>query len=372
MLTDAHATVLRLINQSGPLSRTELVGHLGVSKASMSALAADLMERGMLTEAEAVYGGGRPSIRLALQPSSAFFVGASLAGERFQLCVADLGGDVTAASSVPAGDDPRSVAEAIGREVGRLIEADGVDRSRVAGIGLSVPGLVDSAAGVCVRSTLLGWRDVPIGTMVGAATGLATFVENDANALVLGQHLFGALRGSRACTMIAVADGIGCGHIINGELHRGHRGGAGEIAHATIAPGGLPCKCGKRGCLDTLASTPAVANAAREAGLPGDFTALDAAAARGDQAAITILHHAGAALGLAIAQQIQSLDPEHILVALADGPLDGLYARVLRQTVEANVMPGGGQTQLSIIALDADAWAVGAAGVAAGRAFFRR
>jgi predicted NBD/HSP70 family sugar kinase len=372
MLTEMHAHVLRLINQSGPLSRTELVNQLGVSKASMSALAADLIERGMLTEGEVVYGAGRPSVRLELSASSTFFIGVSLASAPFIVRLTDLHGKVVGAVEMAGGTLPEEIVVAVAQAVEDVLAVSGVDRVRLAGIGIAIPGLVDAAAGTCIRSTLLGWRDVVIGPMIADATGLRVFVENDANALALGEHLFGSLRGSDACAVISVGDGIGCGLIIGGELHRGARGGAGEIAHATIELNGLPCKCGKRGCLDTLASAKSIANVARDAGLPGDLAALDEAADQGNQDAIAILHRAGSALGLAVSQLIQTMDPARIVIALSDGPLDGPYARVIRQTIEANVMASETrQIDLAMIRLGREAWAVGAASVAAGRGLFR-
>jgi predicted NBD/HSP70 family sugar kinase len=372
MLTDAHANVLRLINQFGPLSRTELVRQLGISKASMSALAADLIGRGVLAEGEIVYGAGRPSVRLELSPNSAFFVGVSLATAPFTLTLTDLRGGVLSAAELSHGGTPDAIVGEIAAAIAALLATHSGACERLAGVGLAVPGVVDAATGTCVRSTLLDWRDLPIGAMVAEASGLPAFVENDANALALGEHLFGSLRGSDYGTVIAVSDGIGCGHIINGELHRGARGGAGEIAHATIAPGGLPCQCGKRGCLDTLASVRSITAAARAAGLDDSLAALDTAANRGTRAAIDILHSAGAALGLAIAQIVQSLDPERIVVGMTEGPIEGLFARVVRQTVEANVMPNDGRRlDLTITRLENQAWALGAASIAAGRGFFR-
>jgi len=372
MLTESHAHVLRLINQSGPLSRSELVSQLGVSKASMSALTAELLGKGMLTEGEIVYGAGRPSVRLALSASSAFFIGISLASHPFVLRVTDLHGQVVGTADIELGDTPEEIAAGIAQAVEAALDGQPIERDRLAGIGLAIPGLVDATTGMCIRSTLLGWRDVPIGALVAEATGLPTFIENDANALALGEHLFGSLRGRDSCAMISAGDGIGCGLIVTGELHRGFRGGAGEIAHATIELNGLPCKCGKRGCLDTLASARSIANAAREAGLPGDLTALEAAADDGNQDAIAILHRAGSALGLAISQLVQTLDPECIVIALPEGPLDGLYARVIRQTLEANVMANEArQIDLAMMRLDQQAWAIGAASIAAGRGFFR-
>jgi len=372
MLTDAHANVLRLINQFGPLSRTELVGQLGISKASMSALAADLIRRGVLNEGEIVYGAGRPSVRLELAPNSAFFVGVSLATSPFTLTLTNLRGEVLSGADLPHGATPDAIVADIAATIDVLLDRHPQVFERVAGIGLAVPGVINAATGTCIRSTLLEWRDLPIGALVTKATGLPAFVENDANALALGEHLFGSLRGSDHGTVIAVGDGIGCGHIINGELHRGARDGAGEIAHATVEPGGLPCQCGKRGCLDTLASVRSIAAAARAQGLDGGLTALDAEANRGNRSAIDILHSAGAALGLAIAQIVQSLDPERIVVGMTDGPVAGLFARVVRQTVEANVMPDEHRRlDLTITRLENRAWANGAASIAAGRGFFR-
>jgi predicted NBD/HSP70 family sugar kinase len=121
-----------------------------------------------------------------------------------------------------------------------------------------------------------------------------------------------------------------------------------------------------------VASIRSIAGQARAAGLPEDLGALEAEAAHGQRNAIDILHRAGAALGLAVAQIVQSLDPERIVVALVDGREDGLYARVLRQTVEANVMPDDGRRlELTTMRLEQRAWAIGAASVAAGRGFFR-
>lgn len=372
MLTETHAHVLRLINQSGPLSRTELVNRLGVSKASISALASDLIGRGILKEGEPVYGAGRPSIRLELSASSAYFVGVSLAAAPFVVRMTDLHGQVVASAELEPSTSPEELAQGIARTVEGFFADGAFDPERLAGIGVAIPGLVDASTGTCIRSTLLGWRQVPIGALVAEASGFPTYVENDANALALGEHLFGSLRGSDASAMISVGDGIGCGLILNGELHRGARGGAGEIAHGTIDPGGLPCKCGKRGCLDTLASAKSIANFAREAGLPGDLAALDAAAHDGNQDAIAILHRAGAALGLALSQMMQTLDPERVVVALSEGPLDGPFARVIRQTLEANVMASENrQLDLVVTRLDREAWAVGAASVAAGRGLFR-
>ena len=376
MLTKAHASILRLINQSGPLSRTELVGLLGVSKASMSMLTGELIGRGMLAEGAPVHGVGRPSVSLELAAGGTLFVGVSLATTPFIVCVTDLHGRLVAETEMECGREPAAIAREIARVIEDMFAGDvignGADRAKLVGIGVAIPGFVDAARGVCIRSTLLGWRDVPIGALIAEATGHTAYVENDANSLALGEHLFGSLRGVNSCALVSVGDGIGCGLILNGELHRGANGGAGEIAHATIEPGGQPCKCGKRGCLDTLSSINSIASLAAQFGLAGDLAGLDEAAERGNQDAIGILHRAGSALGLAASHLIQSLDPARIVVAVPDGPLDGLFGRVVRQTVDASVMASDArQIDLSVLRIGRPAWVAGAASVAAARGLFQ-
>lgn len=371
MLNTAHVNILRLINQSGPLSRTQLVSLCGVSKATISALTADLLSDGMLVEDEIVYGAGRPSIRLALAPDSAFFIGVSLATHPFTAVVTDVKGTLIDSHDIDADTDPSTLVAAIAQVVTRIMESGKIASPRIAGIGIAIPGLVDAASSTCVRSTVLDWREVPIGAMLSAETGLPCYVENDANAITLAEHLFGSLRGCASGTLISVGDGIGCGHIIGGELFRGHRGGAGEIAHSTIQIDGRPCLCGKRGCLDTLASLRSIAGRARDKGLPGTVAQLDVLASRGDHDAMGILHDAGSALGLAVSQLIQTLDPERIVVTF-DGPADGLYARVLRQTIDTNIMPHQPErTEILLSAFEQSAWGRGAASVAAGKSLFR-
>lgn len=380
-----QATLLRLINQFGPLTRTELATMSGASKASISNLAGDLLEAGLLVEDEVIYGAGRPSVRLTLAGDGVCFAGVALTGEGGQALLADPRGRILA--QVPLAGErlphPDALAPALAETIAKLAAHAGLDPARIGGIGLAVPGLVDVGAGLCRRSTVLDWRDVPLAEPLSQALGLPVFADNDANALALGEHLFGGLRGVEHGLAVSIGEGIGCGHILSGALYRGYRGGAGEIAHATIALDGDPCLCGKRGCLDTLASRRAIAARAAGLGLPGDLAALDEAATRGDPHALAILHQAGSALGLALSQLVQALDPERVLVAFTAGPIDGLFARAIRQTLEAQVMPRSDGRQsdglsddrtardrLLITAVPPTAWALGAASLATGRILF--
>jgi predicted NBD/HSP70 family sugar kinase len=220
-----------------------------------------------------------------------------------------------------------------------------------------------------VQSALLGWRDVPLASLVAAATGLEVFIENDAKALAVSEKRFGQARDLDTFTLVSHGAGIGSAHFIAGRLHRGLHGGAGEIAHCTLELNGTPCRCGKRGCLDTIASLNAIMEMAREENLGlSSLAELEQLASGGSAAAIRILHRAGTALGLAIAQLIQILDPSLILIAHQAGAFGGLLGTVVQQSIETNVLPGfAGLTPVRTFPIDEDTWVRAAASIAAHR-----
>lgn len=367
MFNPTQRQVLRAIADAGSLSRSELAEVLGLSKAAMTTLARDLLRDGVLRETGTVYGTGRPAIRLGIDPSCAYFVGVSLIDDPAVMVLTDLNGDILAHAPVRRSRDPHAIAQDVAAGIAILVGDDATRRERLAGIGVTLSGFVDQAQGTCLKSTLLGWQDVPLAAIFEAATGLPTYVENDAKAVAVGEKLYGQARDVRSFTLVSLGAGIGSAHVIDGKLYRGHRGGAGEIAHCTIEPGGLPCRCGKRGCLDTIASVNAIRSEAAEAGLACTAVSdIETLAATGDARAVRILHRAGSALGLAIAHIIQINDPELILITHADAPLDGLIGRAMRQAIEANVLPrSAGETVIRVAPAEADHWARGAAGLVA-------
>ncbi|MBP1844910.1 putative NBD/HSP70 family sugar kinase [Rhizobium petrolearium] len=367
MLTSSQRQLLRVISEAGPLSRTEMASMLGLSKAAMSGIARDLIDLGVLHETETVYGQGRPSILLDLHPECAFFVGISLLEDPAPMILSDLNGRIIARQAMPLSRDPKVIAEAITEGLPRLLEAHPEAGEKLSGIGVALSGFVDETQANCVQSTLLNWQDVPLARIIRERSGVETFIENDAKAVAVSEKLFGSAREIQNFSVVSLGDGIGCAHFIEGKLYRGNHGGAGEIAHCTIESGGVPCRCGKRGCLDTVASMKAIKEMSRAEGLEcTSLSDIEEKASTGNAAAIRILHRAGSALGLAIANLIQMNDPGLILITHVEGSFDGLFGTVLNQAVETNVLPRyAGQTPIRIKRVDGDVWARGAASIAA-------
>lgn len=361
----AQVDLLRLLADAGPQSRTELARRMGVSKATITALTRDLVDGAILTAAETVRGKGRPSVRLEIAAGAAYFVGVSLVESPVAMVLTDMHGAVLAEHRIGWSDDPAAIGRLIAASLPALTAGRPQIVGRLAGVGVALSGLIDPSQRVCLKSTLLGWQDVPAAEVMEAAIGLPVVIENDAKTVALGEKLFGPARDVQSFSLISVGEGIGCAHVVDGRLYRGARGGAGEIAHATIEPDGLPCRCGKRGCLDTVSSLMAIRSSARAKGLPEDIGELERRAAFGDAEATRILHRAGTALGLAISQVVQIIDPERLIVTHLHGALDGLYGTVARAAIEANVLPRvAGQLQIDFLKVTSDTWARGAASIA--------
>ncbi|HUF54493.1 MAG TPA: ROK family protein [Dehalococcoidia bacterium] len=255
-----------------------------------------------------------------------------LGGTNVRAIVADLDGNIR-------GDDKRRSRAGEGPEVtiGTLLDslahacsdAD-VAPSTLAGLGIATPGWVDSEKGVVPAAPqLIGWRDVPIVRMLEERLGIPVRLENDANAAALGENTYGAGRGTKHMVYITVSTGIGAGIIAEGRLYGGARGSAGELGHTIVDPDGPPCGCGNRGCLESLSSGTAIARSAAEAATDGRSPALAevkqregrisarlvAEAARaGDGTAIRIYEEAGHYLGIALANVVNLLSPEAIVL----------------------------------------------------------
>lgn len=206
------------------------------------------------------------------------------------------------------------------------------------GIGVGAPGIFDVGTGTIGEDVqnIPELRGLALGSLLGERTGLPVVADNDVNALILGEWIFGQARGLRHVAMIAVGTGLGGGLILNGNLVRGISGYGGEIGHITVDLDGPDCFCGSRGCIKAYASGPDIARQARSllradhgsllvelaGGDPDrvDAPVVFAAAARGDPVAVSVVAKAAQALGAGVANLINLCNPE--LIILGGGVLE--------------------------------------------------
>jgi glucokinase len=264
-----------------------------------------------------------------------YVAGVDLGGTKIYTVLANREGEIVAEVKVPtgAGWGYRQVLDRIAETVDAVCDRAGVSLDAVAAVGAGAPGPLDPRTGVVHQAPNLGWRDVPFRDDLAARLGRPVYLENDANLGALGEYTFGTGRGCSEMVFVTVSTGIGGGLILHGEIYGGAGGGAGEIGHIKVVPGGPRCGCGGRGCLEAVASGTAIARRAREfitAGAGSEILAradgeaekvtavtVAAAARAGDPDARAILDEAAGHLGTGLAVVVNLLNPE--LVVLGGG-----------------------------------------------------
>ncbi|OGP60602.1 MAG: hypothetical protein A2V65_02500, partial [Deltaproteobacteria bacterium RBG_13_49_15] len=201
---------------------------------------------------------------------------------------------------------------------------------KLTAVGVGAPGLSNPEQGILFTSpNLPGWQNVPLMDILGKEFGKKTFLINDANAAALGELYFGAAKGARNFIYITISTGIGGGFVIGGKLYTGARGIAGEVGHMTIDDDGPLCRCGNRGCWETLASGTALARAAKQRMKEGVRTSLledvdeidkvtaeviYKAAQAGDNLAGELIAQTGYYIGVGMANLINLFNPELIVI----------------------------------------------------------
>nr|WP_280953568.1 ROK family transcriptional regulator [Symbiobacterium terraclitae] len=360
--------ILDALRRHGSLARSELARITGLTPPTVGAITAALLADGLLLEGEGLpaASAGRRAVPLSLNAEWGVAIGVLLSITRAQVLAVDLGGAVRgrAEFAVRSGAQPGEVADGIAAAVQRVVAE--VRPRRVIGAGAALHGLVDHAGGVMRFAPHFGWRDVPFAAMLAERLELPVVADNDVRCMALGELWFGAGRGVQNFVCVRVGTGIGAGIVLDGSLFRGGRALAGEIGHFTVDLNGPLCHCGSRGCLETVASGPAIA---RRAGMES-ATAVARAAEAGDARALQALADAGTHVGVAIANLAKTLDPELVLIGGGVARAGEHLLAPLRRAIAAHALDQRAVVPVHPVALGDDAAAVGAAALVLER-FFR-
>nr|PZN38179.1 MAG: hypothetical protein DIU70_11360 [Bacillota bacterium] len=261
----------------------------------------------------------------------------------------------------------------------RALAAAGVEAREVAAAGVGLPGPVDTRRGTTLQTpNIPGLEGFPVASFLREQLGVPVFVENDANLAALGEWALGAGRGARHVLYVTVSTGIGGGIVLDGRVYSGAHGSAGEVGHILAVPGGRPCGCGRRGCLEAHASGTAIGQIATEAlaaGEPsrlremadpvtGRVTAAQVAAAarEGDPLATRIWDQAMRHIGWALGDLANILDPERIVLGGGVARAGEQMLGPVRAAAAERVLPSqAGRLDIRLWALGGDAGALGAA-----------
>ena len=263
--------LFQLLRDGAPRTRAELAKTTGLARSTVAARVDELLRMGLVIPvADAVSTGGRPPSQFAINPAAKVVVAADIGASHATVAIADLTGNIldltTGALDIALGPEP--VLGWLVEHAGALLAASGRSAADVAAMGIGVPGPVEHSTGRPVNPPIMpGWDRFDVPGWIRQHLPVPVLVDNDVNVMALGERSV-AWRGVDNFLLVKVATGIGAGLISGGELQRGAQGIAGDIGHVQVARGvDIPCQCGNRGCLEALASGPAIARALRREGI---------------------------------------------------------------------------------------------------------
>jgi predicted NBD/HSP70 family sugar kinase/biotin operon repressor len=342
-----RARVVGALREAGAASRADLARRTGLSRTTVASVVADLERGGVVVEQVDVSGasprGGRPPRLLSFSRSAGIAIGIDFGQRHLRVASSDLSHAILAEAERPmrVEDPAESGINAAVELVEEVLGEAGVSRGEVVGVGLGLPGPIDRRSGRVGPSSILpGWVGMRPAEELGSRLGLPVEVDNDANLGALAELHWGAAQGRANAAYLKVATGIGAGLIVDGRVFHGSAGMAGEIGHTIVDEDGAVCRCGKRGCLETLAGAPALIELLRpRLGRRIRTAELLELAAAGDSACRRVIADAGRHIGMAVATLCDLLNPEVIVVGGEMSGAGDLLIDPLREQVRRNAIP---------------------------------
>ena len=343
---------------AGSASRADLVELTGLSRTTITTLIADLQARGLIVHDGAdrsLHTRGRPPVVLRLAPSAGAALGVAFGHRHVHVALADLSSTVLAERRREIDVDASASAalDVAAELIDDVLSEAAVASEQVVAAGMGIPGPISVTTGRVGSSSILpGWEGLnPAEALAGRLRDVHVEALNDANLGALAESSLGAAKGIRDVVYVKVSSGIGAGLVLGGRLHHGTSGNAGEIGHVQVRDDGAVCRCGNRGCLETIAAVPAVLAALRPAhGDRLDLSGVLELARRGDPATLRVVKDAGRVIGRALGDLCNVVNPGAIVVggdlgAAGTPLLDGIRESVDRyaQPEAASAVRGAAQ-----------------------------
>jgi N-acetylglucosamine repressor len=333
--------VLRTIFAHDSISRAEVARVTRLTRTTVSDVVNGLLAEGLVEEVgrgESL--GGKSPILLSIVADSRYLIGLNLAREKFTGAVVNLRGEIKEMVELPVHDeDGENALNLVYQVIDQLMKKK---IKPIMGIGVGTPGLVNTREGVVVNAVNLEWQDLPLSQLLEKKYKAPVRVLNDSQAAAIGEFVYGGGHApDENMVVVNVIHGIGAGILINGRLFQGDGGGAGEIGHVVVQENGELCRCGKRGCLETVASARAVARQLKMNSLGDVVSAFGA----GNPAVNEVIENAGRYLGLSLANLIATLNIQKIVLtgdmtrfgeqwlnAVSDSMQAGVFNRISERT----------------------------------------
>lgn len=344
--------VLKTVYDRGEISRADIARITHLTRTTVSDLVAEWIDQGLLEEVGLGNpAGGKPPMLISVNEDGRQLISVDLSKDVFRGALVNLRGKVSHQVEIPAvglfGDE---ILEAVCSLIDHLQDEA---TAPLLGIGIATPGLVDTRHGVVRRAVNLGWTNYPLRLLLEGHYSVPIYIANDSHIAALAEYTFGNGGQISNLVVIKVDQGIGSGIVLSGKIHYGDGFGAGEIGHLKVVENGRRCSCGNYGCLETVASTRAVVQSAREHALAhpesilaGSVTSLEEitfenvleAFDEGDSGVNEIVQEAGKYLGTSIANLIGILDIHKLIISGDLIAFGGALLEAVKKEIPAKVL----------------------------------
>ncbi|WAA66833.1 ROK family transcriptional regulator [Microbacterium oxydans] len=362
----AVTTVFADLLKHGPVARVTVAQRTGLSQAAVTKAVNRLDLRGLISTHDAAPSStpGRPVQPISVIEDAQVTIGVTVRVDEIFAVATTIRANVLHSIHRPlasiAVDD---VVEAIAEVVDALVDALGPTADRIVGVGVAVSGDVDKEHGIVRDSPRLNWSQVQLRSLLGSRIPFPIVIENDVRALAIAEEWFGIGVDSHSFAIVTIGVGIGCGLYVNGDVVEGALGVSGELGHLPLATTGERCTCGRRGCVETVASSAAILARIRSAKNAPFLSMQDAVelGRAGDDDAVAAFEAAGSMIGLAIATMANLVGPSVVLVAGESVTNYDLFEQHLRAAFEQHAFGAVRDCRIITRTHTFEDWARGAA-----------
>ncbi|QIB58778.1 ROK family protein [Blautia producta] len=376
-----RSMVFDLIRRKGPISRAEIARTIGLSIPTVMKITEEFSHKQFVQDVGKgeSSGGKRPEL-LELIPDSKYIIGVGVGRSKTNVLMMNLAGEVFIREIMETGGTvvPEVWISRLIRVIENVIRESGLPEKRILGMGIGMPGILDEDSGKVLFSPDFKWENVDMLTPIRERFKMDITIENANRALAMGEYYFGAGVDSRNFLVVNLGHGIGSAIMREGEFYRGSSGSSGEIGHIILEKNGPKCNCGNKGCLEAIASGNAIARDAKIAVLEGnaskimelvngDINRIEAktvfeAAHLGDQMAIQITERAMQYIGIGLANYINLLDPDLIILFGGLTNAGDIFLKKIKEVLRERQMKfAGRQVKLVISQMGENGTAVGSA-----------
>jgi glucokinase-like ROK family protein len=352
-------TVSECLRLNSPLSRAELAKRTGLNRSTISSIISELIERGFVRETEIQSESriGRPGMLLEFNPEGGCAIGVDMGVDYISIILVDYTAAVKWKKRTPLNENSPQ-AEIVAQAEKMITEALTIAKQLgipPKGIGIGLPGLVDTTSGKLIIAPNLHWSDMPLRDMWSNKFDLPIFVENESNNGAMGEFFYGSAHGKNDFIYLGTGIGLGGGIVINGKLFKGSKGFAGEIGHILLNGTGELCGCGDYGCWETYVGPRYMVRKIKQILEDGgesiirDLVANDLsklnmeivieAAKRQDRIATDTLNEIGVHLGTGISNLINIFNPELVVMGGALCPASPWLIPIIQQSIQQHVLP---------------------------------